>query len=1055
MAPFGAAAQNVLSPISPVTPSHHITTSTTSGLAPLAQNHPLAAATPSTVSDGTSHGNAAAAALHKRVYQACIPCRRRKVRCDLGSVDHPHDPPCVRCRRESKECFFSATRRKRKVDDPEDELEQDEYIIRNGRKQLRASEAAFDRRLYSDVPLTPGGTHGRSRPLRRPGTEEPTEDYDRASTGRDLDEDEPNTQLENLEAQSVMRTGMYGPHDALDLLYKAATNKHDEELHQATPSSMSTTQGPVRPDALRKSSHHREASIHPRQISRQDNAVDPAIDPALTKRDPADDLGYGEALKAWARFRFVRAGWFTAQEAIDYIDYYYEYLSPLTPISPPTFRNPASHVTLLTEEPILAVTLLTIATRYRRLQGTGAHCRSHAIHEQMWQYLRSMIERVIWGQEAFGGGFCGSGADTGWGSSNNNLADENWSSSTAPWRGLRKGSLRTLGTIESLLLLTEWHPRSLHFPPNDATDELMLPPPATVPQNAGEENGAGHGTGGRGRRIEGWLEPAWRSDRMSWMLLSTGMGLAYELGVFDDIDDLLATGNITRPEYEEEDYRIRASRIKRLIIIYISQLAGRLGWTNMIPESLRRSDHQKKKRPVSVEGATPGTNQSSLSNTFNYIPDLELDDQIIYCWAGISNAMQYGNEKLFRSRQHTTDIIQSGKYINLLKEFQPILNDWWQHFDRFRLPPFIRHILTIEYEYVRIYVFSLALQAVVERCTLNASGGGGNASGGSVSGQSGPQLSPQTQNYYGKLPLGQLGGFGTEDQEYVKSVVTGSRNLLKTVVNGLRPGDYLKHVPVRTYFRIISGAMFLLKTFAVGAPKNEIEASIQLMDQTVDALRNCIVDDVHLGIRFADMLEQLTGRLRNRFIHAPPPPAPTSDARSPGGTHLDTTNGTAANGGPTGTDWAKREGIVGPERTTTPANISATPWDLNTGTFPFPTGSASMFGPSTPAAHHHLPENTNNTAPAPGSGGSGAGPSGAGGNNSSNMNFDGANYDNSDWNNPGNEMWYLPPGPALFQNIENSAVAMTAEGVNVGGLDLLEYMVMDPTEFGNIDGYQA
>jgi hypothetical protein len=23
---------------------------------------------------------------HKRVYQACIPCRRRKVKCDLGSV---------------------------------------------------------------------------------------------------------------------------------------------------------------------------------------------------------------------------------------------------------------------------------------------------------------------------------------------------------------------------------------------------------------------------------------------------------------------------------------------------------------------------------------------------------------------------------------------------------------------------------------------------------------------------------------------------------------------------------------------------------------------------------------------------------------------------------------------------------------------------------------------------------------------------------------------------------------------------------------------------------
>lgn len=45
------------------------------------------------------------------------------------------------------------------------------------------------------------------------------------------------------------------------------------------------------------------------------------IDPQLTaRRDLDNDPGYAEALKAWARFRFVRAGWFTAQEAIDYVD---------------------------------------------------------------------------------------------------------------------------------------------------------------------------------------------------------------------------------------------------------------------------------------------------------------------------------------------------------------------------------------------------------------------------------------------------------------------------------------------------------------------------------------------------------------------------------------------------------------------------------------------------------------------------------------------------------------------------------------------------------------
>lgn len=463
-----------------------------------------------------------------------------------------------------------------------------------------------------------------------------------------------------------------------------------------------------------------------------------------------------------------------------------------------------------------------------------------------------MVERCLWGQEAFGGGFCGSGATEG-----------EQTSSTAPWRGLRKGSLRTLGTVESLMILTEWHPRALHFPPAEATDELMLPCYEAPDNYSTDEDGNNKLPGGvGGKRIESWLEPAWRSDRMCWMLLSNAMGLSFELGVFDQIDE--TGGDVTRPEYEDEAYRLRAARIKKLLLIYVTQLAGRLGWTNMVPEHLRQSDiMEMRKTKTSVDENTPGTS-TTMSNAFNYIPDLELDDQIIHCWAGITNTMRWGNDKLFRSRKHTTAIIQSGRYIELLKEFRPMLDNWLRTFEGFRLPQHIRHILTIEFEYVRIYVNSLSLQAVVERCTNNAGNTGSGPGGNNAA-----NLSPETQNYYGKLPLARLGGFGPADQEYVKEVVDGSRNLLRTVVDGLLPGEYLKHAPVRTYFRIISGAMFLLKTFALGASRNDVEVSIGLMDRAVAALRTCVVDDVHLGIRFSDLLETLTSRLRTRFMHAP------------------------------------------------------------------------------------------------------------------------------------------------------------------------------------------
>jgi hypothetical protein len=58
-------------------------------------------------------------------------------------------------------------------------------------------------------------------------------------------------------------------------------------------------------------------------------------------------------------------------------------------------------------------------------------------------------------------------------------------------------------------------------------------------------------------------------------------------------------------------------------------------------------------------------------------------------------------------------------------------------------------------------------------------------------------------------------------------------------------------------------------------------------------------------------------------------------------------------------------------------------------------------------------------------------------------------FGSNDWGN-GNEMWYLPPGAAFFQNVNDNAITQTAEGVNVGGMDLLDYMTLG--DFPGMDG---
>ena len=49
------------------------------------------------------------------------------------------------------------------------------------------------------------------------------------------------------------------------------------------------------------------------------------------------------------------------------------------------------------------------------------------------------------------------------------------------------------------------------------------------------------------------------------------------------------------------------------------------------------------------------------------------------------------------------------------------------------------------------------------------------------------------------------------NEPYIQEVVDASRRILTTVLEGLVPGDDLRHAPVRTCFRILSGMIFILK----------------------------------------------------------------------------------------------------------------------------------------------------------------------------------------------------------------------------------------------------
>lgn len=455
---------------------------------------------------------------------------------------------------------------------------------------------------------------------------------------------------------------------------------------------------------------------------------------------------------------------------------YYKYIAPLTPINPPDFRAPSKHMILLTEEPILAIALLTISSRHMKLTGPGAQSRAYSIHDKLWTYLRCMVERVLWGQEQFGGGFCGGGA----------VKVQESKSGQATW----KGSLRTLGTVEALLLLTDWHPRALHFPPGDDENRLLdADYNLFSPGNRSEDLTIGQ-DGPAKVPYSSWLEPAWRSDRMSWMLLGLAQALSFELGVFDNRHYTCLN------QHDQASECARKRRVRRLVLVYVSQTSGRLGIPSMLPFPQWETDQV-------------------FEDSYRRQINGQLEDPIDLMqerWLHIASIMFQANQKIFPSREFTRDLISNGQYINLIIEFKPMLTDWKDKFERVRpqLTPVMASLLTMEYEYARLYINSLALQKVVESWVKisrenaahadqmsAAKAGAGVASAGS-----------------GGVSFSKLFDIFKPNQEYIEEVADAARTILKCVVEGLGPGNSLRHAPVRTYFRVLSGLMFTLKVIS-------------------------------------------------------------------------------------------------------------------------------------------------------------------------------------------------------------------------------------------------
>ena len=730
-------------------------------------------------------------AKHRRNYQACERCRERKVKCDLGSVDAPRKPPCARCMREQKKCEFANQRKKRKSSadlDDNDGSEANEDIKRRRTisSNSRAPEIApFTSQYgngYGQAQLDEMLDVGSTRPQPIQSIEQPSSYYNSAGPPR-MEQRDPRRAM----PLHVGQLASNNDRNSYEIKSQAAEGimGNPDPTTSATLGALASAAALVRPAQPLDLS---EITGGPKVRSESPTSPD-------EKRDRA------HALDIWGKMRLVKVGFLTAQEAMRYVEYFYSELQPMTPVVVRQYRQPSNHGALLTQEPVLALTILAIASRYMNLTGHAAKSRSYAIHAQLWDSLRSKIQRLLWGQEQFGGGFTGAGSAK--------LRE------TAPGQLTWPGSLRTFGTVEALLLLTDWQPRALHFPPGDDDPRLLDTDYDHFDDDSDRSKGKLHATDPHeATPYASWLEPAWRSDKMSWMLLGLAQSLAFELGVFD------RAHAVDKARVDADPDMIRKYRLQRLVLVYVAQTSGRIG----IPSPLVLAEW-----PSATITAGP-------RNPVDHMQAL---------WVHVAGIMNKANMEIFASRDFTKQLTQGNGYHQKIAAFVPLLQAWKDHFNSVKdvLEEQMKQILLMEYEYARLYLNSLGLSNIMEKW--------------------------MDQGSTSRKPT--LAKAIATNKQYIDELTEAALHILDIVVNEVGGKQHLREAPIRAFLRCLSAMMFTLKRLSLGNHERMVRKSLDLLDRVVELLGQEVVDDVHLSSSTSRLVQNIVASFRQTLIRVAKP----------------------------------------------------------------------------------------------------------------------------------------------------------------------------------------
>ncbi|ANZ74338.1 BA75_00534T0 [Komagataella pastoris] len=625
----------------------------------------------------------------RRSYKACLNCKIRKVKCDLGPLDNQNEPPCAKCRREKKECVFpeSRNRKRRSVAENQDQEYNQELYSHN--MSRRTSQEAPESQRYTSSNLGhPGSVFPPPANINNLLNNSERNCYENhpppmpqrlaaksVNQSRKLKEDSNSSstsELNNLDFKTSQGTMVFLASAAGEIA-RADERDHIDALkrHQQLETSFTQTQN------LQQDMHRTLGDSTSNRPADERHIMPPLESSSSVRPKPSStlsDIDYIGPTKV-----------LTETQARRLISLFFNTMHPFFPHIPSEMHN----ADILAGYPILLCAILTISARYHKLDENDDASSSNNIqvHEQLWVYCQRLISQTVWAE----------------------------------------ASTRSIGTVFAFLLFTEWNPRAIHWRwsdyANSDTGELA---PLKEVVLAAEEGGSVTG-----------LDAMRRSDRMAWMLIGSSVRLAQDMGFVEhDSGVFLATHiaeintamNINRRsmltsslheiDILDHDSQDPSFENEPLDLVVIKEKQTR----NM----LNSDDGRPNSQPVT----------NHLKFTKMQMAKLELLQITSICYESL-----YGKDPKFSG-------LDKHQNLALLDILSPLLESWYRRYHRLLIPSspsylahnnprkqFLnqspefyaelallldRESLIFDYYYAKLYIFSLALSPEISNSTISS-----------------------------------------------------------------------------------------------------------------------------------------------------------------------------------------------------------------------------------------------------------------------------------------------------------------------------------------------